>query len=177
MYLEILSYITNKQERLSDLSEIFFLNAQVPLNDEKEKSSFFQKYAEPYIRLWPDDVFFARDIATNKTLGYLIGCRDSQEASPVFEPLLKSYSLFSDLFKKFPAHLHMNIHPDHHGRGAGSFLVQEYILELRKFGVKGVHLITSPEQKNVDFYLKNKFTYQVERNFNGRPLLFMARAV
>ena len=175
MYLEILSYIENKVLRINNLREIFFLTVKIPLPDETARQALFQKYAAPYIEYWPDDVFFACDLNSKKTMGYLVGCRYSQPASEIFSSLLGSYNLFSDLFKKFPAHLHMNVHPDYQGQGVGSFLIKEYVLDLKKIGVKGVHIITSPEEKNVHFYRRHKFSFLDERVFNGRRLLFMGR--
>ena len=46
MYLEILSYIANKNNRLSDLENIFFLNSKKTFINEEEKVSFFYKYAK-----------------------------------------------------------------------------------------------------------------------------------
>ncbi len=177
MYLEILSYIEDKARRITDLENIFCLNIKAPAPHEAQKKLLFEKYAKPYIEHWPDDVFFACDLSSKKTLGYLIGCQNSGEAINIFAPLLESYSLFSDLFKKFPAHLHINVHPDHHGRGVGTFLVQEYILDLKKAKVKGVHIITAPEERNVNFYTQNKFTNTAVRQHNGKDLLFMGRSL
>jgi GNAT superfamily N-acetyltransferase len=173
MYLQILSYIQDKERRLADLKEIFFLNAKNPPQVASEREQFFKKYAQLYTENWPDDTFFACDLDTEKTMGYLIGCRNSDEGQAKLAALLPSYTLFADMFKKFPAHLHMNVHPDFHGKGAGSFLVQEYIIELKKFRVKGAHIITAPDERNVQFYLKHKFKYALERDFNGKKLLFM----
>jgi GNAT superfamily N-acetyltransferase len=177
MHLEILSYIPNKENRLKDLQDIFFLTAKTPLKSEDEKKSLFQKYAQPYIEHWPDFVFFACDEKTGRTMGYLIGCVDAKQAQEVISPLQKSYDLFSDLHKKYPAHLHINIHPDFQGHGVGTFLVQEFIVELKKFGAKGVHILTAPNERNVDFYFKNKFKFRTERQLNDKPVLFMGLAL
>ncbi|MCB0349709.1 MAG: GNAT family N-acetyltransferase [Bdellovibrionales bacterium] len=177
MYLEILSYTQNKAQRLQDLENIFFSNAQASIENEPERKSLFNKYAKPYIEHWPDDVFFACDLNTNKTMGYLIGCRDSLKAEPILSPLLGSYDLFADQFEKFPAHLHMNTHPEFHSQGVGTFLVQEYIIELKKSGCKGVHIVTAPGLRNVAFYTKNKFTHTINRDYKTHKLLFMGRSL
>lgn len=177
MYIETLSYIQNKQERLTELENIFFLTAKAEIETSEKKQSLFEKYAKPYIQNWPDDVHFACEISSKKTIGYLIGCRDSLRAEPIFKPLLKSYDVFLDQFKKYPAHLHMNIHPDYQGTGVGTFLIQEYLLELKKAKIKGVHIITSPHEGNSDFYKKNKFIFKLEREFNSHKLLFMGNSL
>jgi GNAT superfamily N-acetyltransferase len=177
MYIEILSYIQNKSARIEALKNILFLNAQSSVRTKAERRILFDKYAAPYIETWPDDVFFSCDLKTKETLGYLIGCKNSLEAEALFSPLIGSYSLFSDQFKKFPAHLHMNTHPNFHGRGVGTFLVQEYIIDLKRAKSKGVHIVTSPEQRNVHFYAKNIFTNVLAREYNNKKLLFMGRSL
>jgi GNAT superfamily N-acetyltransferase len=173
MYIEILSYIQNKQKRLQSLEDIFFINAKAPVGTAEARQNLFSKYAAPYIENWPDDIFFACHLDSQKTMGYLTGCRNSRKAEEILGPKLGSYSLFSDYFLKYPAHLHMNTHPDFHGQGAGSFLIQEYIIELKKNKIRGLHIVTSPNEKNVQFYLKHKFKAIDTRTYNGRELLFM----
>jgi GNAT superfamily N-acetyltransferase len=177
MYLEILSYIQNKKTRLKDLEEIFFLTSKVPLKTEEDKKFLFQRYAEPYIENWPDYVFFACDEKTGRTMGYLLGCTEAKHAEAIISPLQKSYELFGDLHKKYPAHLHINIHPDFQGHGVGTFLVQEFIVELKKLGSRGVHILTAPDERNVNFYFKNKFKFRIEREINGKSILFMGLAL
>lgn len=173
MYIEILSYSQNKSSRLDDLRRIFFATAQVPLKTEEEREKLFWRYAGIYTQNWPDDTFFACHLDTNETMGYLLGCRDSRKAADLLTPLTNSYALFSDLFDRYPAHLHMDVDPAFQGRGIGSFLLQEYIIELKKFNVRGLHIVTAPELRNANFYLKHKMKHQVVREYNGRPLMFM----
>lgn len=177
MYLEILGYIENKSQRLNDLREIFFLTAKKDLKSEADREALFNQYAAPYIENWPDDVFFACDLKTKRTMGYLIGCRNSKKAEDILGSRLGSYDVFADLYAKYPAHLHMNVHPDFQGHGVGSFLLQEYIIELKKYRVRGVHIVTAPSERNVDFYLKHKLRFQVERSYNNHPMLFMGLAL
>jgi GNAT superfamily N-acetyltransferase len=177
MYLEILSYIQNKEPRIKDLQDIFFLTAKVPLKNEEDRKNLFQRYAEPYIQHWPDYVFFACDEQSGRTMGYLIGCADDKQAHEVLSPLQKSYELFADLHKKYPAHLHINIHPDFQGHGVGTFLIQEFIIELKKLGCRGVHILTAPEERNVGFYFKNKFKFRTQRELNNKSVLFMGLAL
>ena len=58
----------------------------------------------------------------------------------------------------FPAHLHINIHPDWQGRGLGSRLMASYLEALRGLGVPGVFLETSSRNsKALPFYEKLGF--------------------
>jgi GNAT superfamily N-acetyltransferase len=173
MHLEILSYIPNKNKRLDDLRDIFFKTTKAELNSEEERQNLFDKYAAPYIENWPDYVFFACDEASGRTMGYLTGCEDSKKAIEVLSTKQKSYTLFSDLYLRFPAHLHVDIHPDFQGKGVGTFLLQEFVIEMKKKGLRGLHILTAPGDSSVQFYLRNKFKFQVVRSFNGREILFM----
>ena len=175
MFIDILSYSHTKEQRIKDLYEIFFKTTTADISTDEKCESLIAKYVTPYIKNWPDDVFFVCDLASQKTIGYLTGCRNSTAAAILFASQLKSYEVFADLFVRFPAHLHINIHPDWHGKGVGSFLIQEYIIELKKYKIKGVHIVTSPDSKNVDFYSKHMFTLKVQRVFNSKNLLFMGK--
>jgi len=173
MHLEILSYIPNKKARLEDLRDIFFKTTKAQLNSEEERQNLFDKYAAPYIKNWPDYVFFACDESSGRTMGYLTGCDDSKNAIDILSAVQKSYSLFADLYSRFPAHLHVDVHPDFQGKGVGTFLLQEFIIEMKKSGAAGLHILTAPGDSSVDFYLRNKFKFQVVRSFNDREILFM----
>ena len=93
MYLEILSYIQDKEKRLRDHEEIFFKTAKIPLNTENERQNLFAKYGAPYIKNWPDYVFFACDEKTGRTMGYLTGCPNTLEAESILVPVQKTYPI------------------------------------------------------------------------------------
>ncbi|MDO9181182.1 MAG: GNAT family N-acetyltransferase, partial [Bacteriovorax sp.] len=110
-----------------------------------------------------------------KVLGYLSGCLDSTLAATEVE--VPAFKLFEDLFETYPAHFHINFHPDCRGRGLGSLLVLEFVKVLKKEGVSGVHLVSSPEALNISFYERLGFLYQVKREFNQMNLLFMGKTL
>jgi len=106
-----------------------------------------------------------------KVLGYLTGCSDSIRA--MNELSVPGFAIFHDLFLAFPAHLHINFHPDARGKGLGSILMNHYMNFLKLNNVMGVHLITSPDAQNVSFYSRLGFEKTETREFNGMPLYFM----
>jgi ribosomal protein S18 acetylase RimI-like enzyme len=112
-----------------------------------------------------------KDTHTKKILGYLSGCKNSKKALEKLE--VPGFNLFEDMFVLYPAHLHINFHPDCRGRGLGSKLIEHYCEILRSEKIKGLHLVTSPEAKNVNFYLKLNFLDQKARVFGKSQLLFM----
>lgn len=162
---------------LPALKEIFFLSAD-PRNvtaDAAKNEAFFQKWTAYYLEQRPEWILVAKD--KGKLLAYLMCEPDSRKALSHFEKINPSYRVFEDQFAKFPAHLHMNAHPEARGRGVGSQLIDHLVEKLKGINAPGVHLITSPSQRNASFYRKNGFTEEVRRDWKGYPLLFMGRKI
>jgi ribosomal protein S18 acetylase RimI-like enzyme len=56
---------------------------------------------------------------------------------------------------QYPAHLHINVLPEHHGKGLGTRLIKHFENHLAAYGVRGIHLQTSNyNHKAVPFYKK-----------------------
>lgn len=159
------------------LKEIFFLSAD-PRNvttDAAKNEAFFNKWTSYYFEQRPDWILLAWE--ENRLLAYLMCEPDSARALEYFAKVNPSYSVFKDLFVPFPAHLHMNAHPEARGRGIGGQLIETTAERLRQKSVPGLHLITSPSQRNTQFYRKNGFTHEVLRDWKGYPLLFMGKKI
>ena len=158
------------------IREIFFLStSRTEWPDTETKDTFFDTWTSYYFTHASDLIFTAND--GGRMLAYLTGCCDSAGAQTEIEKKIKSFAVFADLFQKFPAHLHINAHPDARGQGVGSKLISHFCEVLKKRGVKGVHLVTSPDSRNRGFYRKNGFDFEVEREFKGHKLLFMGRSL
>ncbi|MBT6326383.1 MAG: GNAT family N-acetyltransferase, partial [Bdellovibrionales bacterium] len=109
-------------------------------------------------------------------LGYLSGCINSLEFTK-YSPH-ESYLLFSDLFENYNAHLHINCDPNSRGTGVGTKLINYYVDVLESYSdVKGVHIITGPKSRNVNFYQSNDFSFLEERVLNNYSYLFMGKAI
>lgn len=177
MLLETLAETVDRSARLAEMKEIFFLSA-AELNrnaDEITRERFWQRWTSYYIRNCADEVIFA--IENRRAIGYLTGCHDSRAASATLCSSIKSYPLFEDHFDSYPAHLHMNVHPSARGKGIGAALIENYARRLKVNDVRGVHIVTVPGQRNVEFYLRHGFRAIEERAFNGQALVFMARTL
>lgn len=161
------------QAHLKTIREIFFeSSSRRNFNDQAEKERFFQRWTEYYLSEHPESVYIAFD-HDQTVIGYLMGCPDSRRAMEHYSSTLKSYSLFADLFDRFPAHLHINLAERARGRGIGAQLINAFIRDLE--GCPGLHIVTSPEARNRGFYLNNGFHFLVEREQNGTKFLFMGR--
>ncbi|NJL25956.1 MAG: GNAT family N-acetyltransferase [Calothrix sp. SM1_5_4] len=165
---------TEEEERA--IKEIFFLSsARQSFVNDNDREQFYQRWTRYYFASWPGEIRLARTFAADgpRLAGYLMFCPDSAGALSYFESRIPSYGVFADLFAGFPAHLHMNCHPSARGQGIGGRL----IMDARKRAPAGVHIVTSPDSRNVGFYRRNGFSFEVKRSWNAYELLFMgARA-
>jgi GNAT superfamily N-acetyltransferase len=60
-----------------------------------------------------------------------------------------------DFLKRYPAHLHINLLSGYQGKGLGKRLMEVFEDRMRIIDVRGIHLITSTEnRKAVPFYKK-----------------------
>ena len=159
-------------EVINQIKSIFFQSSsQKEFADEASKILFFNKWCGDYIESLSDQFYVM--IEGEKVLGYLSGSRDTNTSSLFLR--VPALSLFKDLYMTYPAHFHINFHPDCRGRGLGAQLVEEYCGDLRMEKCPGVHIVTSPEAKNVSFYQKLNFDYQSIREFKQMKLLFLGR--
>lgn len=166
-----LSQITKNHENiLSQIENIFFVSSSLKsFSSEERKQAFYKRWCKDYQQFYPEEFFIMIEDA--KVLGYLSGCSDSTRALECLE--VPGYSAFTDLFITYPAHLHINFHPDCRGRGLGSVLIRNYIEFLKSNKINGLHLVTSRGAKNVSFYERLGFSYSEGRKFNEMELYFM----
>lgn len=157
---------------IEQIKNIFYLSSSLKeFSSPERKEAFYKRWCGDYITLYPED--FTIMIEDEKVLGYLSGCLNSNEALSKVE--VPGFSVFADLFQKYPAHLHINFHPDCRGMGLGSRLVNGFCEELRQRKIFGVHLVTSPGAANIPFYQRLGFDYEDQRDFNQMTLLFMGK--
>jgi len=157
------------------IKEIFYTSSSVDAfasNDEKEK--FYYKYLGIYAKNYPQ--YFV--VALRKTgaepaevLGYICGtdqtCSDHINLNPY-------YREFIGKVPDFPAHLHINCAQGSRGMGLGSKLLQSFE-HLVSEKCSGIHLITTPESKNVSFYKKNGYNHAFKKSFKNHSLLMLAK--
>ena len=164
----------SRAEILSQVEYIFFVSSSLKsFSSEERKAAFYKRWCRDYQQFYPEEFFIM--IEKGKVLGYLSGCSDSQKAQGQLE--VPGFSVFGDLFSTFPAHLHINFHPDCRGRGLGSVLVKYYASFLSSHNIKGLHLVTSVGAQNISFYERLGFHFTEMRKFNESVLYFMGRAL
>lgn len=139
--------------------------------------------------LWHDteNCFVAEDTESGKVIGYIVGTLDSrrqeQRLMDVMLPKIKAHwktvrpktlarwqnylmirsslrNPDSALLADYPAHLHINVHPDHQGKRLGSRLLAAYEQNLIQKSVRGYHLgVGGDNQVGISFYKKRGLDY------------------
>ncbi|MBL7666043.1 MAG: GNAT family N-acetyltransferase [Bacteriovoracaceae bacterium] len=156
---------------VTEIQNIFFeTSTKTDFKNPEEKLTFFEKYCGYYLKHHPNFFFLA--LHENKIVGYLCGAVNSASETELYT-ILSHYGLFEDQYLKYPAHLHMNLTAKLQGQGIGTLLVEAFVNKLKETKVKGMHIITAPKARNVGFYQKNNFAYQLERD--GK--LFMGKMI
>jgi GNAT superfamily N-acetyltransferase len=83
-----------------------------------------------------------------------------------------AHPLDGGFLERYPAHLHINLHPDHHSQGIGTRLFTQFEMHLRGLGVPGLHLQTSNYNvKAIPFYRKMGFTLHSDEAVASHPLV------
>lgn len=161
---------------MSAIREIFFVSSSrqsFASNEEREK--FFATWTGFYFQNCPELILLDRAGDGSNVRGYLMGCADSASAMEYYRERLKSYAVFADLFPRYPAHLHINVHPSARSQGVGARLIERFAAILRGQGVRGLHIVTSPTAANLDFYRRNGFVFEEIRSWGAHSLLFMGK--
>jgi ribosomal protein S18 acetylase RimI-like enzyme len=153
-------------ERLSgQLDAIFFeASGTKSFADENERAAFRERWLGRYLVQQPQWAYVA--IAPDGTLaGYLVGAPDEGSG----------FDDFAAAAGEFPAHLHVNLAPQYRSQGIGGELIEACMADMAPTGVKGVHVVTSVDSRNVRFYERNGFRPRARTTVNGRELVFLGR--
>lgn len=163
-----------KMHVIEQIKEIFFLSSSIKNFESAEKKElFFKKWCGDYLEYFLEHFFVFIDLENLKVYGYICGVKDTTKSMKLLK--VPGLCVFEDLYLEFPAHLHINFHPDARGMGLGTKLVEEFISYLRDDHIKGLHLITSKDSDNTRFYQRLGFDICHERFMNNYGLYFMGK--
>ena len=144
--------------------------------------------AAAFQRLWLDQyleherelatlaVMRAMPAAESDVVGYIVGCRIDPALSERFAAL-SYFEDFAALTSQFPAHLHINLEAGGRGQGIGVQLVEDLCARLAREGVRGIHVVTGREQRNVGFYTRLGFVERGRAPRGATEVVFLARAL
>lgn len=173
---EILKTFEYSDDLYQQVAEICLLSADKKnFANEQEKQAFTYRWVGQYFKLFNDFAFIA--LEQDRVLGYICGCPstetyrlklDQQGLSWWHEKYPQGYDLF-------PAHLHINCHPDARGKGVGAKLLTLFEDYCRSQKLPGVHLVTVKGARNVGFYQRAGYLVQSELELNESTLVFLGK--
>lgn len=150
----------------------------------------------PYLKFCPH--LFLVAVKDARVAGYLAGCVDTRSlrrhtSGILLGPVVRNLFLKTMIFKSsnraiirygirasragqalnecaapWPAHFHINIHPECRRAGIGGLLLNEFMNMLKRDGISGVHLTTSSDVSR-PFFEKHGFR---EVHLERTPSLF-----
>ena len=148
-------------------------------------------YSAPYLALHPDYALVAEDELG--PAGYVVGAPDTRAFEVQLErdwwPALRAryadpsgisfehwtadqvraYQIHhprpaaKDIVSRYPAHLHMNLHPRVQGRGVGPALLKAWLALAARQGVTGVHLGTNRDNARAIRFWSDQGFHRIER--------------
>jgi GNAT superfamily N-acetyltransferase len=118
----------------------------------------------------------APPLTESDVLGYLVACRIDPATSMRFVAL-SYFQDFAALTQTFPAHLHINLDARARGQRIGAHLVEDVCNRLGHEGVRGIHVVTGRDQRNVSFYTRLGFSERARAPRGTTDVLFLARSL
>ena len=159
-----------------EIEAIFFLTSPTQVfASPGERAAFLERWTGWYRDEAPQ-LILAALAPDGKVTGYLTGCHDSGAAKRLYGDI-DSYDLFEDLFARFPAHFHINCHPDWRCKGIGRRLAEAFMAGCVGQGIAGVHVVTAAGAHNAEFYRRLGLEAVATRPWQGRDLVFMGRRI
>jgi GNAT superfamily N-acetyltransferase len=131
------------------VEDIFWLtSAKTDFPNITEKANFFAHYCGNYLA--HSLTFKIVCVVNNIVRGYLIlstdTLRDPFNQWPQVNPQVMAF------WEQYPAHLHINVHPESQGMGLGQALMDTALTHLRVKHIKGLHVLTAEGHRNNRFY-------------------------
>ena len=157
-----------------DVQNICLDTADENAREEKRQKLLLSTYCDYYIESEQNNCFIAYDEKRNRAVGYILCAKDYKRYLKVyskkyfkksfdcgFDSILESFpsmAVPSVFYKKYPAHLHIDILPDYQGMKIGTRLMNELIENLKIQNVKGVMLgVDKGNERAISFYKKCGF--------------------
>lgn len=129
------------------VKEVFWeTTTRVQFASDAERQQFQNQYLDDYLK----QVAFVA-VEDGQVLGYIIAQLDTLASESTWASHL---AIFREEYARYPAHLHINCRSAAQGQGLGGQLLAALEKDLLARGVKGLHLITAADARNVNFYKK-----------------------
>ena len=160
---------------LERVEEIFFLSSATGGTlIGPDRDAFYRRWTGFYLGQHPDLVLLYED--DGAVVGYLMGCDRSTEATRLFDDIFY-FRAFEDCYANYPAHLHLNVLPEHRGVGVGARLIARFEELCAARGCAGVHLVTAAGARNRTFYERVGYETVSQRRVDERDLVLLGRKI
>jgi GNAT superfamily N-acetyltransferase len=160
------------------LDAIFFDASHTKSFESAELRGVFRsRWLGRYLEARPElahILFTGNRIAPETLAGYVIGAHEDPALTDRYDDI-GYFHLLSDVTRRYPAHLHINLRHDVRGRGLGSALMECFVADVAAAGLTGVHIVTGAGLRNVHFYKNNGFAFEHEFSWKGKSLVFLGR--
>jgi GNAT superfamily N-acetyltransferase len=156
------------------LEAIFFeASATRSFPSEEAKRAFLERWFTRYLALFPEEAFIAV-APSGEIAGYLVGCLEDLAVLPMFRDVFYAPA-FSDLSRRYPAHLHINVAARYRGGGIGGRLIAAFATHASQRGVQGMHAVTGDGSRNNGFYTRCGFDCLRRAEIDGKRIAFFGR--
>jgi GNAT superfamily N-acetyltransferase len=155
--------------------EVIFFEASATRSfpSEEAKRAFLERWLSRYLAMFPEEAFIA--VAPGgEVAGYLVGCLEDLAVLPVFRDIFY-VGAFSDLSRRYPAHLHINVAAHHRGGGIGGRLIAAFAAHASQRGARGMHAVTGDGSRNNAFYPRCGFDCLRRAEIDGKRVAFFGR--
>ena len=158
------------------VDDIFFATSRTrSFPSDAARTAFHGRWLGRYLENWPGLCFVAQSEAGDVT-GYLAGCLDNPALSPDFSDH-RYYALFEAECRRFPAHLHINVLPEHRGEGVGRALIARFADACLAQGIAGLHAVTADGDRNNRFFESCGLAVQARGDWDSMGLVFCGRSL
>lgn len=164
------SELTKSQQL--EVREIFELTSnRVEFDSDHLKDEHRFNYLDYYSQ--KKSGLFLVFMKNEKAVAYI--CGESETMESILLNKISYLEFFKEQYKKFPVSLHTNCHPAFQGQGLGSELMQAFESLVKSKGYTGIHLITSPSARNVNFYKRAGFDAEFIQKVGNCNLLLLGK--
>lgn len=165
--------LSDSTQLAPQLDAIFFQSSNTKtFPNAAARGAFRERWLGRYLTSYPEWFYVA--LANGSIAGYLAGCLDDPARRPLFDDIAL-FKTFAHLTAAYPAHLHVNLAPEHRSAGIGSLLIERFCEDARRAGAPGVHVMTGKFARNVSFYVRNGFREIAGTGEGASAVVFLAR--